>query len=118
MTIYSASIIISITFLFFTLYALAKRRLDFRYVLFWIVMSMLLIITSLNVDLLERFATALNIFYAPSLLFVAALIFLLAFIFYITMFITDITKRVIRLTQEVGLLKRKLDEYENKERNI
>ena len=109
MTIYSASVLMSLAFLGFTLLALAKRKLDFRYVLFWIILSLILIVTSFNVDLLERFAAALNVFYAPSLLFVAALVFMLAFIFYITMFITDITKRVIRLTQEVGLLKRKLE---------
>jgi hypothetical protein len=94
---------------------LAKRRLDFQYVLFWTVLSVLIIVVALNVGWLERIAAALNVFYAPSVLFAAALVFLLVFVFYITMFISNITKRVIRLTQEVGLLKSKIDALEKKE---
>ena len=115
MTIYSVSALICLILLLFAFYAFAKRRLDFRYVLFWTVLSVLLFTISLNVRLMERLATALNIFYAPSLLFVAALVFILWFVFYITIFISDITKRVIRLTQEVGLLKKRLEELESRE---
>ena len=68
-------------------------------------------------NLLEKIAQALKVYYAPSLLFVAALTFLLAFIFYITIFISDTNKRVVRLTQEIGLLKEKLNELSKKEQN-
>lgn len=113
MTIYGFSILICLALLFFALYAFARRKMDFRYVLFWAVLSVFLLAVSLNIGLLERIAAALNIFYAPSLLFVAALVFVLAFIFYITLFISGITNRVIRLTQEVGLLKKRIEELES-----
>ncbi len=115
MTIYNTSVLIALVLLFFTFYALAKRKLDFRYVIFWCVLSLLLIIISVNVNILEGIASVLGIYYAPSALFAAALVFILAFIFYITVFISDITKRIIRLTQEVGLLKSKLEELGGKE---
>ncbi|NLB80402.1 MAG: DUF2304 domain-containing protein [Clostridiaceae bacterium] len=72
----------------------------------------MLIVVACNVNLLEQLAVILNVFYAPSLFFAAALVFVLAFIFYITMFITDSKKTIVKLTQEVGLLKKKVEEYE------
>lgn len=114
MNIYQATAFIAGIFLISALIALTKRKLDFRYVLFWIVISLLLIITSANVGLLEKIAKMLQVHYAPSLLFVAALVFLLAFVFYITIFISDTNKRVIRLTQELGLLREKLNEISEK----
>ena len=115
MNIYQATTLIAGIFFGSALTALTKRKLDFRYVMFWIVISLLLIITSVNVEILENFAQILQVHYAPSLLFVAALVFLLAFVFYITIFISDTNKRVIRLTQEIGLLKEKLNEINEKE---
>lgn len=117
MNIYQATAFVALGFFVATLVALAKRKLDFRYVLFWIWISLLLIIISANVNLLEKMALMLHVYYAPSLLFVAALTFLLAFIFYITIFISDTNKRVVRLTQEIGLLKEKLDELSKKEQD-
>ncbi|MCK9478149.1 MAG: DUF2304 domain-containing protein [Firmicutes bacterium] len=113
MTIYSVAIITLSIFIIFSFYAFAKRKLDFRYVMFWLVLSVLLIIVSSNVNLLEKIAHLLNVYYMPSLFFAAALVFVLAFIFYITIFITGITKKIVKLTQEVGLLKRKIEEYED-----
>lgn len=117
MNIYQATALIAVAFFVAALAALAKRKLDFRYVMFWVGISLLLIIISANVNLLEKIAQALKVYYAPSLLFVAALTFLLAFIFYITIFISDTNKRVVRLTQEIGLLKEKLNELSKKEQN-
>lgn len=112
MTIYNAALIILSAFLFGSLYAFAKRRLDFRYVVFWLILSVLLMTVASNISLIDKIAHFLNVFYAPSLLFAAGLVFVLAFVFYITVFITGITKKVVRLTQEIGLLKRKIEEYE------
>jgi len=113
LTIYSAAVIVLLAFVFLSLFAFAKRKLDFPFVIFWLVLSGILVIVSSKIDWLEKVANALSIFYAPSLLFAAALTFVLAFIFYITIFITEITKKIVRLTQEVGILKKKVEEYEN-----
>ena len=105
MNIYQATASVAVVLFAATMFSLAKRKLDFRYVMFWTALSLLLIIISTNPELLDRLAGYITVYYAPSLIFAAALIFVLAFIFYITIFISDTNKRVIRLTQEIGLIK-------------
>lgn len=112
MTIYLFSFFVSVIFLLITLYFFRSRKLDFRYCIFFILLSISLMVISLNVELLERFADFLGVHYAPALLFALALVFILSVIVYLAVFITNITKRVTRLNQEIAILKQKLKEYE------
>ena len=69
-------------------------------------------IISFNVEWVENAAKLLGVFYAPALLFAFALVFILSVIVYLAVFITNMTKRVTRLNQEIAILKEKLETYE------
>lgn len=110
--IYAVTVIISLLFLFFALVTLKKRRVDFKYAFIWLIINVLIIILSLNTKLLDVAAEFLDVLYPPALLFAGALIFVLVFIFYITIYVSDLKQRVIRLTQEIAILKSKVDKGE------
>lgn len=112
MSIYMISFFVSVLFLVITLYFFKNRKLDFRYCIFFILLSVVLMIISFNVEWVENAAKLLGVFYAPALLFAFALVFILSVIVYLAVFITNMTKRVTRLNQEIAILKEKLETYE------
>ncbi len=112
MSIYSVSFVVSLIFMLITLFFFKNRKLDFGYCLFFICLSVVLMLLSFQVDLLEKAAAWLGVYYAPALLFALALIFILGVIVYLAVFITNITKRVTRLNQEIAILKEQLKSKE------
>lgn len=112
MSVYLAGFLVSALFFVLALKYMASRQLDFGYVVFWMILSVMLMWISFAPGVIDLMARSLGVYAAPNLLFMAGMIFVLAFIFYITLFITNITRRVVRLTQEVGILKQKLQKLQ------
>ena len=102
---YTYCLVLSILFLIGTLYFVKKRMLDFKYSIFWISISLILIIFSLNVNLTERIARIVGISYAPAFLFVTGIIFILILIFYLNLVISKMQSKITLLTQEIGIIK-------------
>lgn len=96
-------------FLIVTIYALKKRKLEFQYSFLWLIISIILIILSLSKNIFESIAKFVGIVYAPSFLFLTGIVFALILIFYLMIVISDFKKRITRLTQEVGILKNKIE---------
>lgn len=105
MTPYLYSFLLSIVFLAVTLHFVRSRALDFKYSMFWIFISLLFIVLSLNKDVTEWIAGQLNIAYAPAFLFVTGIVFIFAILFYLTLVISRMQNKITNLTQEVGMLK-------------
>lgn len=105
MTPYLYSFILALLFLVVTLYFVKSRAMDFKYSLFWMLISLSLIVLSLNKDLTEWMAGLLNIDYAPAFLFVTGIVFIFAILFYLTIVISKMQKQITALIQEVGILK-------------
>jgi hypothetical protein len=80
----------------------------------WILVSLVLCILSFNKDIVENAAKFTGIIYAPAFLFVTGIVFSLILIFYMTLVISALQKRIVRLTQEIGILKSKMEGNENK----
>ena len=112
MTIYSVSTLISIVFLIIILELVRRQRLREQYSLLWIAFGVLLFIISFNVALLERFAMWLDVKYAPALLFLFGLLFCFALILHLTLVITKLSNQVLRLTQEITLMKGQEQQHE------
>jgi hypothetical protein len=87
------------------MYFVKRRILEFKYSIFWVSISIAMLILSLNKDFVEKMASAVDIHYAPAFLFLIGIIFILLLIFYFTIVISDMQRKIIRLTQEVGILK-------------
>lgn len=114
MNIYNISIVLSLIFILIILYLIKKRKIEFNYSLFWFSISIIIFVLAINRNLLERISNFFGIDYAPALLFIGGILFNIVINFYITIKISDMKKRMTRLTQEVGILKSKLDHEEQK----
>lgn len=110
---YIYSFILSLLFLAVTLYYIKSRSLDFKYSIFWIVLSLLFILLSLNKGFTEWIAGLIKISYAPAFLFVTGIVFLFALIFYLTIIISRMQHKITVLVQEIGILKSYLEKKDS-----
>ncbi|GAA0719352.1 hypothetical protein GCM10008905_07290 [Clostridium malenominatum] len=102
---YIYCLVLSALFLSGTLYFVKKRVLDFKYSMFWILTSLVLIVLSLNKDLTENMARAVSISYPPAFLFVTGIVFIFFLIFYLNLVISKMQNKITLLVQEIGILK-------------
>lgn len=109
---YTYCLVLSVLFLISTFYFVKKRVLDFKYSIFWVSISLILIILSLNVDITEGIARRVGISYAPAFLFVTGIIFILIIIFYLNLVISKMQSKITLLTQEIGIIKSCINESE------
>ncbi|EFM11182.1 conserved hypothetical protein [Paenibacillus curdlanolyticus YK9] len=107
MSIYVLSIAFSIMFLVIIFELVRRQRLKEQYSLLWILFGVLLLVVSINVRFLERVAEWLDVKYAPALLFLFGLLFCFAFILHLTIVVSKLTSQVLRLTQELAIMKGK-----------
>lgn len=104
--VYTISILFSILFLVIVLELVRKDKLEERYSILWIFMSVLLIILSLSPAVMEAIAGWLDIKNPPSLLFLFGLVYLLIYNLHITTVVSKQSKRITRLAQEIAILRR------------
>lgn len=98
----------SLMVLFFILKLIQMKKLKEEYSLLWISFSIIFLVLSVFRPLLELFAGFLGIYYAPSALL---LVFGLANFFILIQFsivISKLSENNKNLTQEIGLLKARL----------
>lgn len=111
MRVHYYCILLASIFLFITLHYVKKRRLDFRYCLLWISISLVMVVFAANKDILEAVSDYVGIYYSPAFLFVTGIIFSLILIFYLTLVISAMQKKIVKLTQEVGILKSEIERH-------
>lgn len=105
MAIYVLSVSLAFAFLLIVLELVRRQKLKEQYSLLWILFSVTLLIISFNVSIIEWIADQLGVKYAPAILFLFGLLFCFAFILHLTIVITKLTSHVLRLAQEVTILK-------------
>lgn len=110
LSVYSISILFSIAFLLIVIELVRKNRLQERYSLLWILMSILLIILSSTPIFINSLARWLDIKNPPSLLFLFGLVFLIIYSLNTTINVSRQSEKITRLTQEVALLKQRLSD--------
>lgn len=112
--IYVLGIIFAITFLIFILNLVRKNKLEETYSIVWIFFSIGILIISIFHNFIMDLALKIGVFYPPTLLLLMTLIVEGIYIVHLTIVITLQNKRVIRITQEISILDKKLDEMEKK----
>jgi len=108
--IYLLSIIFSVIFLVIVVELVRKNKLSEKYSLLWILFGLAILLLSVSPVFIEKISTLINIKYAPSVLFVFGLLFLIVYSLQITIVLSKQSKRIIRLTQEITLIKGKIGE--------
>ena len=92
------------------------RRLELKYALIWFLVGILLLIFDLFPGLLPIMSTALGITLPINMLTFLGLVFVLMIIFSQTIVISNLTRKSKRLTQEVGLSYKKVEDLESRVR--
>lgn len=92
------------------------RRLELKYALIWFFVGILLLIFDLFPGLLQVMTQALGITLPINMLTFLGLLFVLMIIFSQTIVISNLTRKCQRLTQEVGLLYKKVDDLKKEEK--
>lgn len=100
--------IIAIIFFIYVLGLIVKEKLKIKYCVLWLAYSLILILISFNVNFIEFISNELNIYYAPSTIFLIGLIFLMVYILHLSIVITKQDKYIVNLVQEVSLLKQRV----------
>ncbi len=105
MTIYDYCFVISLIFIGIIIYFIKKRLLDIKYSILWLVVSVMMLLLSINKNWVEELAAAFDIKYPPAFLFLVGILFCFLLMFNMTLIISDMRRQVTRLTQEIGILK-------------
>jgi hypothetical protein len=87
-----------------------QRRLMERYALLWLLSAATLLTLSVWRDLLEVFADAVGVAYAPSALFLVTLGFGLVLLLHFSLVISRLTDQNKVLAQRLGMLQQQVDE--------
>lgn len=93
------------------------RRLELKYALIWFFVGILLLIFDLFPGLLQVMTQALGITLPINMLTFLGLLFVLMILFSQTIVISNLTRKCQRLTQEVGLLYKKVDDLNKEQKN-
>lgn len=112
--VYSLSILFSIVFLFIVIELVRKNKLQERYSLLWILMSLILIILSSTPSIINTLAQWLDIKNPPSLLFLFGLVYLIIYSLNTTTVVSKQSEKITRLTQEIALLNKKIEDEHKK----
>ena len=104
------AIIVNVAILLVVIELIRRNHLKERYSLTWLAASIVLIIFSLARNLLHFVSRLLGIYYPPSFLFLLAIAFLLVLLLHFSTVISSLSENHKRLAQEIGLLKKRLDD--------
>lgn len=103
------SIVVSSTLLIAIIYLVRTSRLKIQYSLVWILASLIILIFSMSRRLLDLTGEMLDVHYPPSLLFLLGYFFVLIILLHFSIIISKLDERNKILTQELMLLKNKLE---------
>ena len=86
------------------------RRLELNYALIWFFVGVLLLIFDLAPGILDFLTDLLGITLPINMLFFLGIAFILMIMFSQTIVISNLTRKTKRLTQEIGMLNRRIDD--------
>jgi len=109
------SIICSILFIFFIIESIRRERITEAYSLLWLFMGGLFLFFSIWREGLNVFSTLIGIAYPPAALFVILIVSIILILIQFSIVITNQSKNVRNLTQEIGILKTLLEEKGQKQ---
>jgi len=109
------AVTVSVSIFIIIIELIRRNRLKERYSLIWLAASALLMVFSVWRGLLHFIAQAMGIYYPPSFLFLLAIFFLLLLLLHFSVILSSLSEKNKRLAQEIGLLKKILNERTGKD---
>lgn len=108
------AIVLTVVFMFFIFRLISKGKLREEYSFIWITCTAFLLLFSVWRNGLDVLANLLGIYYAPSLIFIGALFAIIIFLVHLSVVNSKQHQQIKELTQEMALLKEKLDSEKKK----
>ncbi|OFX79200.1 MAG: hypothetical protein A2X12_01955 [Bacteroidetes bacterium GWE2_29_8] len=109
------SIIISLSFLFYISRLIIKGKLREEYAIVWIISTFVFIFFSFWRSGLDVVSKLMGIYSPPNLVFMGAIIMILIYLLHLSIVNSKLTKQNKIIAQELALLKKKLENIEQKE---
>ena len=104
---------IASAFFFLAVIELIRRhKLKEKYAILWLISSVVLLVFSSSVKLLNKVSLLFGVYYPPSFLFLVAFIFLLFIVFHYSTVLSKESERSKTLAQKMGLLEKRIEELE------
>lgn len=110
-----ALIVITIIYLFLILRAIKNKKVRISFSIFWIFTGLILIIALAIPNLVQNISTMLGFELTVNMIFCVAIFICFYLIFNLNVLLSKENKKNILLVQEISLLKKRVDELENKE---
>ena len=108
-------IIFSLIILLSVFFLVRERLLKEKYSLIWLVIGLFVLIVSLFRNLLDGFSNLIGVYYAPSAFFSLLIAGAYLLLLNMSVSISHLKAQSKALTQELGLLRLKLEEREREE---
>ena len=110
--IYYFAIVFSVIFIIFILNLVRENKLDEKYSILWLFFGIIILIVSIFPKIIEKIAVWFGVYYPPTLMLLFAVLTIGAYIVHITLVITKQNKMIIKLTQELAILREQLSKQE------
>lgn len=107
---------LAIFLLTYILSMVVKNEFDIHESFFWVVGALIGVFLSIFPKSIDKIAHILGIEYSPSLFLLICIIFLIFINFRLSKLISKEKEKVMFLAQEISILKRKIENMENKSR--
>ena len=106
-----ASVVLFVLILFVVVCVQVRRnRLSMKYAFLWIVLSAVLLVLALIPGFLDKLAHALGFEVTSNMIFFIAIFVLMIIALSLTMIVSEQSKKIVCLSQEVSILKKELKE--------
>ena len=106
------AIALGVAVLVFVINLVRTKKLREEFALWWLFTAVVLVLTPIFIDYLDRFAHLLGIDYPPALIFLLAIISLLFVLFQFSTRISRYAEQIKVLTQEAAILCARIEELE------
>lgn len=103
--IYKFAIVFSVLFILFIINLVRRGKLDEKYSILWLIFGIIILVVAIFPESIIGIANWFGVYYPPALLLLFGVIVVGAYIVHITVVITKQNKIIIKLTQELGILK-------------
>ncbi|MGE5654420.1 MAG: DUF2304 domain-containing protein [Bacillota bacterium] len=115
-SVYTLAWLFSLGFLILVIEYVRRGKLLEQYSLLWVLFASGMLILSLNIRLVDILGKMLQIYYAPSVLFLLGFLFIIVYSFHLTVILSKQSEKLLRLTQEMSLLRHRLEEHEKQKK--
>ncbi len=107
--IYVFAIVFAIVFEIFILNLVRRNKLDEKYSILWIILGIIILFVAIFPNSIVTIAGWFNVYYPPTLMLLFALMVLGVYIIHISIVITKQNKMIVKLTQELAIVKEKME---------